>query len=78
MIQRELSFLSLGLSYQKLVRIQVTGILNHTNSNLGIGNEGILSMIYQFSNDGGKIWTSGFILFAQVSPVYTKKFCMMV
>lgn len=70
-----IELLSLSLSYQLSQTIQVTGILNHTNSNLGIGNEGIFSMLYQFSNDGGE--NLGFLMgsfcFARVNPVTRKK-----
>jgi len=70
-----MELLSLSLSYQLSQTIQVTGILNHTNSNLGIGNEGIFSMLYKFPNDSGE--NLGFLLgsfcFARVNPVTRKK-----
>jgi hypothetical protein len=70
-----MEFASIGVHYAFSKSLQFSGILNHSNSNLGIGNEGIISTLYQFSNQEGD--NSAFLLasacFARVNPVTQKK-----
>lgn len=69
-----MEFVSIGVSYDFSKSLQISGIINHANSNLGIGNEGIISALYQFSN---KEDNPSFLLasacFARINPVTQKK-----
>ncbi|HRG47986.1 MAG TPA: hypothetical protein PLX69_07240 [Leptospiraceae bacterium] len=66
---------SIGASYSVNQNFQVTGILNHTNSNLGIGNEGIISAMYQFSSrqEDNSSFLFASICAARVNPITQKK-----
>ncbi|MBK7053711.1 MAG: hypothetical protein IPH52_01470 [Leptospiraceae bacterium] len=66
---------SIGAIYSVNQNFQVTGILNHTNSNLGIGNEGIISAMYQFSSrqEDNSSFLFASICAARVNPITQKK-----
>ncbi len=70
-----MEFASIGASYDFSKSLQISGIINHASSNLGIGNEGIISALYQFSNQAKD--NPSFLLasacFARVNPVTQKK-----
>jgi hypothetical protein len=65
---------SVSISYNFSQSFQLTGIINHSSSSLGIGNEGIISALYQLSNT--QTGNNGFLLasacIARINPV-TKK-----
>ena len=69
-----MELVSLGISYNISQNLQLSGILNHVSSGIGIGNEGILSAIYHLTSSN---WGSGFLLtsicLARVNPVTQKK-----
>jgi hypothetical protein len=66
---------SIGASYNVSQNLQITGILNHSSSNLGIGNEGIISAMYQFSSrkEDNSSFLFASICAARVNPITQKK-----
>lgn len=65
---------SLGFSYPLSSSFQVSTILNHTNSNLGVGNEVIFSGMYRNSNtDPFSGFFYGSLCIAHVNPVTERK-----
>lgn len=63
---------SLGMNYKVAPMFQLTGIINHVNSNLGIGNEGILSGMFHNSGSFSGFLTASVCL-ARVNPITQKK-----
>lgn len=70
-----MELINFTLTYAFSQNLQITGILNHVSSGLGVGNEGILSTLYHFKSTQAD--NSGFLLFsvcvAWVNPITQTK-----
>ena len=70
-----MELINVTLTYAFSQNFQLTGILNHVSSGLGVGNEGILSALYHFKSTQAD--NSGFLLVsvcvARVNPITQTK-----